>query len=100
MHSRSNESIKAAKLYFVMCIAGEYFLQLAFSHFYSFGIENFNEIKKNSLTVAVLMLIGFGVKAGIVPLHQWLPVAHSAAPSSISAPLSGILTKAGIFGSL
>lgn len=107
MHSRSNESIKAAKLYFVMCIGGAYFLQLAFSHFYSLGIENFNEIKNISLTVAVLILIGFGVKAGIVPLHQWLPVAHPAAPiahpaapSSISAPLSGILTKAGIFGSL
>ncbi|WP_172413522.1 complex I subunit 5 family protein [Lebetimonas natsushimae] len=98
MHSRSDESIKAAKLYFVMCIAGAYFLQLTFSHFYSLGIESFSEIVNVSLTVAVLMLIGFGVKAGIVPIHQWLPVAHPAAPSSISAPLSGILTKAGIFG--
>ncbi len=46
----------------------------------------------------VLCLAGFGVKAGLVPLHSWLPDAHPAAPSSVSAPLSGIITKMGIFG--
>ncbi|MCL1939967.1 MAG: oxidoreductase [Desulfovibrionaceae bacterium] len=48
--------------------------------------------------IALLALIGYGVKAGLVPGHSWLPDAHPAAPSSISAPLSGVLTKAGIFG--
>ena len=48
--------------------------------------------------IALLALIGYGVKAGLVPGHSWLPDAHPAAPSSISAPLSGILTKAGVFG--
>ena len=48
--------------------------------------------------VALLALVGFGVKAGLVPGHAWLPDAHPAAPSSVSAPLSGVLTKAGIFG--
>lgn len=43
-------------------------------------------------------LAGFAVKAGLVPLHSWLPDAHPAAPSSVSAPLSGIITKMGIFG--
>ena len=42
----------------------------------------------------------FAVKAGLVPLHSWLPDAHPAAPSSVSAPLSGIITKMGIFGLL
>ncbi len=50
--------------------------------------------------VGLLLLVGFGVKAGLVPGHGWLPDAHPAAPSSISAPLSGILTKAGVFGLL
>lgn len=45
-----------------------------------------------------LALIGFAAKAGLVPLHSWLPDAHPAAPSSISAPLSGVLTKMGVFG--
>lgn len=48
--------------------------------------------------IALLALVGYGVKAGLVPGHSWLPDAHPAAPSSISAPLSGILTKAGVFG--
>lgn len=45
-----------------------------------------------------LFLIGFGVKAGIIPLHVWLPEAHPAAPSSISALMSAVLVTAGIYG--
>jgi formate hydrogenlyase subunit 3/multisubunit Na+/H+ antiporter MnhD subunit len=52
-------------------------------------------------TVAlVLALVGFGVKAGIVPLHIWLPEAHSAAPSHVSAMMSGGMIKLGIYGIL
>ena len=46
----------------------------------------------------VMVLAGFAVKAGLVPLHSWLPDAHPAAPSSVSGPLSGIITKMGFFG--
>jgi hydrogenase-4 component B len=46
----------------------------------------------------VLALIGFGLKAGIMPLHVWLPSAHAAAPSHVSAILSGVLIKMGIYG--
>ncbi len=49
-------------------------------------------------TAAALMLFGFGAKAGCVPLHIWLPKAHPEAPAPASALLSGILTKAGVFG--
>ena len=49
-------------------------------------------------TVFVLFFLGFGVKAGIIPLHIWLPAAHPAAPSNISALMSGIVIKTGIYG--
>ena len=45
-----------------------------------------------------LFVVGFGVKAGLIPLHVWLPEAHPAAPSSISALMSGVLIKTGIYG--
>lgn len=48
----------------------------------------------------VLMLIGFGAKAGMFPLHLWLPMAHPVAPAPASALLSGILTKSGVYGVL
>lgn len=46
----------------------------------------------------LLFFFGFGVKAGIIPLHIWLPAAHPVAPSNVSALMSGILIKAGIYG--
>src|SRR2546425_2289745 len=46
----------------------------------------------------VLFLLGFGIKAGIVPLHIWLPVAHPVAPSNVSALMSGVIIKTGIYG--
>jgi hydrogenase-4 component B len=46
----------------------------------------------------VLALIGFGLKAGIVPLHFWLPPAHANAPSHVSAVMSGVLIKMGVYG--
>jgi hydrogenase-4 component B len=49
-------------------------------------------------TAFVLALIGAGSKAGLVPLHVWLPLAHPAAPSHVSALLSGVMTKVGTYG--
>ena len=46
----------------------------------------------------VLFLLGFGIKAGVVPLHIWLPAAHPVAPSNVSALMSGVLIKTGIYG--
>jgi len=48
----------------------------------------------------VLGLVGFGLKAGFVPLHFWLPEAHAAAPSHVSAIMSGVVIKTGIYGVL
>ncbi|MGC8624243.1 MAG: proton-conducting transporter membrane subunit [Phycisphaerae bacterium] len=50
--------------------------------------------------IFLLALLGFGLKAGIMPLHFWLPGAHANAPSHISALLSGVLLKVGIYGLL
>lgn len=47
--------------------------------------------------IIALLIIGFGVKAAIVPVHTWLPDAHPAAPSGISAMLSGVVIKAGVY---
>ena len=50
--------------------------------------------------LALLALLGFGLKAGLVPLHFWLPGAHAAAPSHVSAMMSGVLLKTGVYGLL
>ena len=53
-----------------------------------------------SAVLVVLALVGFGIKAGFVPLHVWLPEAHAAAPSHVSAVMSGVLIKMGLYGIL
>ena len=50
--------------------------------------------------ILLLALVGFGIKAGVVPVHFWLPGAHAAAPSHVSAVLSGVMLKMGIYGLL
>ncbi len=59
-----------------------------------------NVPKESLILPGVLILAGFGAKAGMFPLHVWLPKAHPVAPAPASALLSGILTKVGIFGIL
>jgi hydrogenase-4 component B len=48
--------------------------------------------------ILLLALVGFGLKAGVIPLHVWIPDAHAAAPSHVSALLSGVVLKMGIYG--
>ena len=48
--------------------------------------------------IFVLALLGFGAKAGMIPLHMWLPLAHPRAPSNVSALMSGVMLKTGIYG--
>ena len=102
----------AGVLYFIMSHIGTGCLILGFLIFFQaaggnspgdYSFDRFRAIR-DSLSVGqrdaifLLFLFGFGVKAGIVPLHIWLPVAHPVAPSNISALLSGVLIKAGIYG--
>ena len=53
---------------------------------------------RSAALVLILALIGAGSKAGLVPLHVWLPLAHPAAPSHVSALMSGVMTKVAVYG--
>lgn len=107
IYDRHNEtSIKAGFLYLVMTNIGTAFIIIAFLLAYRYtGSFNFAEIKTSATliplamknTILALALVGFGTKAGIIPFHIWLPAAHPAAPSHISALMSGVMIKTGIF---
>ncbi|MEX2235093.1 MAG: proton-conducting transporter membrane subunit [Cyclobacteriaceae bacterium] len=67
----------------------------------SFGFESIGSFNQaDSPRLFLLFFIGFGIKAGFIPLHTWLPHAHPAAPSHISGIMSGIMVKMGIYGIL
>ena len=96
---------KAGYQYFVFSHVGAMFIFAAFgvifAHTGSLGFEAAARLPDGAKTlVFVLALIGFGSKAGIFPVHFWLPHAHPAAPSHISAVMSGVMIKTGIFGIL
>jgi len=83
---------------------GVLFLTAAFIWVYfSEGSFEFSAIEKffssnQNLWLFLLFFIGFGIKAGFIPLHSWLPQAHPAAPSHISGVMSGVIVKLGIYG--
>jgi hydrogenase-4 component B len=67
----------------------------------SFTLAPLNEgalTSGRSTEIFILVLVGFGLKAGIMPLHVWLPSSHAIAPSHVSAILSGVIIKMGIYG--
>lgn len=70
----------------------------------SFDFSSFKQIFESNSDIAnltfIIVFIGFGIKAGFVPFHTWLPKAHPAAPSHISGIMSGIMIKTGIYGIL
>jgi formate hydrogenlyase subunit 3/multisubunit Na+/H+ antiporter MnhD subunit len=58
-----------------------------------------NTSDKTTITpLFLLFFAGFGIKAGFIPLHSWLPRAHPAAPSHVSGVMSGVMIKMGIYG--
>ncbi len=99
---QSAENRKAGFLYFVFSQVGAMFILAGFGLIY--GHTGSFELLAASLSapvktvVFVLCFIGFGSKAGIFPFHIWLPHAHPAAPSHISAVMSGVRIKTGIYG--
>jgi hydrogenase-4 component B len=102
-------SRRAGYIYVVMTHIGTGFLLLAFLVLLRHGggpdFETFRA-SATSLTgwerdvVFLLALVGFGTKAGLIPVHVWLPRAHPAAPSHISAIMSGVMVKTAIYGLL
>jgi hydrogenase-4 component B len=98
----SAENRKAGYLYFVFSHVGAMFILAAFGIFYGYsGSLSFSSggtiPDSAKIMVLILSFIGFGSKAGVFPFHVWLPHAHPAAPSHISAVMSGVMIKTGIY---
>ncbi len=104
-HHRDGDNARAGYVYLVMASFGTFMLLLAFALLATpAGSYAFEAMRAARPTPAVaglafmLALVGAGSKAGIVPLHVWLPLAHPAAPSHVSALMSGVMTKVAIYG--
>jgi len=104
--NNDKDNIKAGSLYFIMTHIGTAFIMLAFLLLYqATGSLDFDVIKENVGQIPLLIknlvfifaLVGFGTKAGIIPFHIWLPSAHPAAPTHVSALMSGVMIKTGIY---
>jgi len=96
---------RSAFLYLLMAQIGAIMILMAFGVLSGFNIDlSFDALRASELsspwsTIAfTLALFGFGMKAGIVPLHIWLPEAHPVAPSHISALMSGVMLKVAVYG--
>ena len=107
IHDLKKESVSAAMKYLYYSIAGAFLAlfgifvlsQYAPSmDFVAGGHMTLENIQNKGLILGALclMVIGFGAKAGLFPLHAWLPIAHPVAPAPASAVLSGVVVKSGI----
>jgi hydrogenase-4 component B len=102
----SRASRRSAYLYLAMshvatgCLIAGFLLAASMTGSLSFAtlLSSADAVRPVRDVLFVLFFAGFGVKAGIVPLHIWLPEAHPAAPSNISALMSGVIIKTGIYG--
>lgn len=105
-HEYEKESnTNAAYVYILMTNIGTAFIAVAFLLLAAASNSlDFELLQGNALTgtmrnvVFICALIGFGTKAGVMPMHIWLPEAHPAAPSHVSAMMSGIMIKTAIYG--
>ena len=108
MHSMAEQSIKAGKKYLIysfvgatIALAGFFFLAefCETTNFVAGGTLLLDKVSGHMIlfqTMMLLTIIGFGCKAGMFPLHAWLPNAHPVAPAPASAVLSGVITKMGV----
>lgn len=103
------QTIKAGINYLIQSHIAILMLTIAFIWVYavtdSFSFNAISLFAKSqshlaSFILMLLFFIGFGIKAGFVPFHTWLPLAHPAAPTHISAVMSGVIIKIGIYGIL
>lgn len=107
VHDRTPEALYAGRIYIILAIIGEAAL-LAGLLIGAQAAESFAIVEVRGALAgaplgslaAGLLMAGFGIKAGMVPLHIWLPLAHPAAPVPGSAVLSGAIVKAGLIGVL
>jgi formate hydrogenlyase subunit 3/multisubunit Na+/H+ antiporter MnhD subunit len=99
------ESRRAGHLYLVMAAIGTTALLFAFGGLAGpaggYGFDTIRSHPPGTLVAALVLaaaLVGCGSKGGLIPLHAWLPLAHPAAPSHVSALMSGVMTKVAIYG--
>jgi hydrogenase-4 component B len=104
-HHWERENLRAGYVYLLMASFGTLALLLGFGLLAGAdGDYAFDAIRAShpsaalAALVLILALIGAGSKAGVVPLHAWLPLAHPAAPSHVSALMSGVMTKVAVYG--
>jgi len=104
-HHQVRENLRAGYIYLLMASFGTLALLLSFGLLAgSSGNYAFDAIRATHASgglaamVLILVLVGAGSKAGLVPLHAWLPLAHPAAPSHVSALMSGVMTKVAVYG--
>lgn len=110
IHEETRDAIHAGYTYLFIAVIGGLVLFMGLALLYhTVGTLSFADLydavsaceQKGRIRAAgVCVLLGFGAKAGMVPVHVWLPKAHPVAPSPASALLSGVLTKVGIYGIL
>ena len=108
LHDRTHESVMAALKYLYYSMAGALLalfgiFVLSYNGggslvFTAGGIQTLSQPSAVTYIAVFFMIIGFGAKAGMFPLHAWLPAAHPVAPAPASAVLSGVITKAGVLG--
>ena len=104
-HHHEEENRRAGFVYLVMASFGTLMLLLAFGLMAgpggAYGFAEMRDLARSEWLrglVLGLVLLGAGSKAGLVPLHVWLPLAHPAAPSHVSALMSGVMTKVAVYG--
>ena len=106
-HDGTPKARRAGGLYLLLAVVGEIALLLAFALLHGrAGIESVAiadvapvlRTTPGGVVIALLLILGFGLKMGLMPLHVWLPIAHPAAPAPGSAVLSGAIIKAGVIG--
>jgi len=101
VHYRSEEAMRAGRVTIILVVMGEILVFTALVLIHRAAGPSLAEAASGSLTAGwtlPLILAGFGIKAGAIPLHVWLPLAHPAAPTPASAVLSGAMIKAGLLG--
>jgi len=101
VHNRDAAALRAGRVYIALAVLGEVLLFAGLVagtwSAATLSLPDFAAGAKSDLVIA-LLLVGFGIKAGALPLHVWLPLAYSAAPTPASAVLSGAMINAGLLG--
>lgn len=109
LHNLSHEAVMAGLKYLFYSVSGAFMALFGIFYLYAHGagsvfreggylrmMDSYTGSHTMTLLVLMLAIVGFGTKAGMFPMHGWLPTAHPVAPAPASAVLSGIITKSGV----